>query len=358
MHYPSSHIRSRKMSVISQVLTNLPQRTLGSGKATLTVSPLGFGCMGMTHHRGPIKERASMVRLLREAVDCGCTFFDTAEIYAPFNNEELVGEALGNNGSVFVGTKFGHAFDENEVPVYGALDSSPKRIRKVCEASLKRLKRDVIDVFYQHRVDPKVSPEVVAETVKDLVKEGKVRYLGLCEASADVIRRSHKIFPVTVLQSEYHLMWRQAEYKIFPTLEELGIGFVPYSPLNRGFLAGSITPGTTFAAVNDNRFSLPRFTPYAIRKNYGIVEKLRDFGNRYGLSVAQVQLGWLLSKKPWIVPIPGTTRADHMKENFASGYASISESQWKTLEDEISLQPIIGSRYGKVETSQVKLCLI
>ena len=230
-----SKYKVKKMSVVFKILTNITQRTLGSGEAALTVSPLGFGCMGMTHHRGPIKERASMVRLLKEAVDCGCTFFDTAEIYGPFNNEELVGEALGDKAFIFVATKFGHAFDVNEKPIYGALDSSPKRIRKVCEASLKRLKRDVIDAFYQHRVDPKVPPEVVAETVKYLVKEGKVRHFGLCEASAEVIRRSHKIFPVTVLQSEYHLMWREAEHKIFPTLEELGIGFVPYSPLNRVF---------------------------------------------------------------------------------------------------------------------------
>lgn len=348
-----SKYKVKKMSVIFKTLTNITQRTLGSGEAALTVSPLGFGCMGMTHHRGPIKERASMVRLLKEAVDCGCTFFDTAEIYGPFNNEELVGEALGDNSSIFVATKFGHAFDVNEKPIYGALDSSPKRIRKVCEASLKRLKRDVIDVFYQHRVDPKVPPEVVAETVKDLVKEGKVRHFGLCEASAEVIRRSHKIFSVTVVQSEYHLMWREAEYKIFPTLEEFGIGFVPYSPLNRGFLAGSITPGTTFAAVNDNRSSLPRFTPDAISKNFTIVEKLKDFGNRHELSVAQVQLGWALSKKPWIVPIPGTTRAEHMKENFASGCVLIDEREWKTLEDEIMRQPIVGSRYGKVEAAQV-----
>lgn len=230
-----SKYKVKKMSVVFKTLTNITQRTLGSGEAALTVSPLGFGCMGMTHHRGPIKERASMVRLLKEAVDCGCTFFDTAEIYGPFNNEELVGEALGDKAFIFVATKFGHAFDVNEKPIYGALDSSPKRIRKVCEASLKRLKRDVIDAFYQHRVDPKVPPEVVAETVKYLVKEGKVRHFGLCEASAEVIRRSHKIFPVTVLQSEYHLMWREAEHKIFPTLEELGIGFFPYSPLNRVF---------------------------------------------------------------------------------------------------------------------------
>ena len=230
-----SKYKVKKMSVVFKTLTNITQRTLGSGEAALTVSPLGFGCMGMTHHRGPIKERASMVRLLKEAVDCGCTFFDTAEIYGPFNNEELVGEALGDKAFIFVATKFGHAFDVNEKPIYGALDSSPKRIRKVCEASLKRLKRDVSDAFYQHRVDPKVPPEVVAETVKYLVKEGKVRHFGLCEASAEVIRRSHKIFPVTVLQSEYHLMWREAEHKIFPTLEELGIGFVPYSPLNRVF---------------------------------------------------------------------------------------------------------------------------
>ena len=230
-----SKYKVKKMSVVFKTLTNITQRTLGSGEAALTVSPLGFGCMGMTHHRGPIKERASMVRLLKEAVDCGCTFFDTAEIYGPFNNEELVGEALGDKAFIFVATKFGHAFDVNEKPIYGALDSSPKRIRKVCEASLKRLKRDVIDAFYQHRVDPKVPPEVVAETVKYLVKEGKVRPFGLCEASAEVIRRSHKIFPVTVLQSEYYLMWREAEHKIFPTLEELGIGFVPYSPLNRVF---------------------------------------------------------------------------------------------------------------------------
>ena len=230
-----SKYKVKKMSVVFKTLTNITQRTLGSGEAALTVSPLGFGCMGMTHHRGPIKERASMVRLLKEAVDCGCTFFFFFLIYGPFNNEELVGEALGDKAFIFVATKFGHAFDVNEKPIYGALDSSPKRIRKVCEASLKRLKRDVIDAFYQHRVDPKVPPEVVAETVKYLVKEGKVRHFGLCEASAEVIRRSHKIFPVTVLQSEYHLMWREAEHKIFPTLEELGIGFVPYSPLNRVF---------------------------------------------------------------------------------------------------------------------------
>lgn len=341
------------MSQKPQSAIRLPYRTLGSGTAALTVSALGFGCMGMTHHRGPLKDRKEMIRLLHEAKDCGCTFFDTAEIYGPFNNEELVGDALGSDLSVAVATKFGHAFDADDVPIYGALDSSAARIRNVCEESLKRLKREVIDVFYQHRIDPKVPPEAVAETVKELIKEGKVRYFGLCEASSDYMRRAHKVLPVTVLQSEYHLMWRGAEDRVFPTLEELGIGFVPYSPLNRGFLAGSITPGTTFAKVNDNRSSLPRFTLEAIAKNYTIVERLKRFGKAHGMTVAQVQLAWLLSKAPWIVPIPGTTSEAHMLENFASAGFDIPKEDWTELENEISQVPILGDRYDQVENAQV-----
>lgn len=339
---------------IQQRFSEMPlrgKRVLGRGEAQMVVSELGFGAMGLTFHRGVPKDPREMKALLKLAADNGINFFDTAEIYGPFTNEELVGEALGHRLDVFIATKFGHRIADNGQPVYGALDSSAQRIRKVCEESLRRLKRDHIDLFYQHRVDPMVPIEEVADTVKTLIKEGKVLHFGLCEANEEIIRRAHKVQPVTAVQSEYHLMWRLPE-SYFNALEELGIGFVPYSPLNRGFLGGLINENTTFSSFNDNRSQLPRFTKNALKKNYPIVQTLHDFGQRYGATVAQVELAWLLKQKPWIVPIPGTTRLDHLVENMKTIECHIPDSAWKALESKLDGFPIEGDRYGAVEKRQ------
>jgi len=284
----------------------------------LEVSALGLGCMGMTFSYSPFPERSASIALLRQAVERGVTFFDTAEVYGPFNNEELVGEGLAPfKGQVVIATKFG--FDINDDGTHGpkGTDSSPARIRKVCEASLKRLGVDAIDLFYQHRVDPKVPIEDTAGAVKELIAEGKVRHFGMSEAGANTIRRAHAVHPVAALQSEYSLWYRKPEEEIIPTLEELGIGFVPFSPLGKGFLTGKMDETATFAKT-DIRSSIPRFTPEARVANHALVELLGKIGAALNASPAQIALAWLLAQKPWIVPIPGTTKLHRLEENVGA----------------------------------------
>ncbi len=289
------------------------RRTLGSGKSSLEVSALGLGCMGMSYSRGPAPDRKAMIALIRKAVEFGVTLFDTAEVYGPFINEELVGEALFPfRKEVIITTKFGHSI-VNGKHQEGALNSRPERIRQVAEESLKRLQSESIDLFYQHRFDPTVPIEDVAGTVKELIREGKVKHFGLCEVGSQTIRRAHAVQPLTAVQSEYSLMWRTPEAEVLPTLEELGIGFVPYSPLGRGYLAGGLNEHTKFDSRTDNRATLPRFTPKALKANRVLVDLLIEFGEQKGATSGQVALAWLLAQKPWIVPIPGTTKLAHLK---------------------------------------------
>ncbi|WP_082621642.1 aldo/keto reductase [Bordetella sp. N] len=328
-------------------------RALGSGDFRMEVSALGFGVMGMNYNRGVHPDRNAMIGLLRQAAERGVTLFDTAQIYGPFVNEALAGEALYPfRNSVNVTTKFGHRIVDGKY-IEGELDSSPSNIRRVAEASLKRLRVETIALFYQHRLDPAVPIEEVAGTVKDLIREGKVRNFGLCEVSAQTIRRAHAVQPVTAVQSEYHLMWRDQE-EIFPVLEELGIGFVPYSPLNRGFLGGGITEYTRFDSGNDNRSTLPRFTPDAIRANQAIVEVLSTFGRTRGLTAAQVALAWALAKAPWIVPIPGTTKLAHLDENLRAAHVSLTEGDVSELEASVATIQIVGDRYPAAQQKQVE----
>lgn len=327
-------------------------RILGSGDAAIKVTALGFGCMGMNYNRGMAKDEKEMIKLLHKCVDFGINLFDTAEVYGPHINETLVGKGLYRYKNINVTTKFGHKIVNGKY-YYGELDSSPKQIRKVCEESLKRLRRDVIDIFYQHRFDPKIPIEEVAGTVKELIKEGKVRHFGLCEVSSEIIRKAHAVQPVTAVQSEYHLMWQMPEKNIFPTLEELGIGFVPYSPLNRGYLAGTMDENTKFYEANDNRHTLPRFTPEAMKKNYVIIETMKEFGASKGANPAQVALSWLLHKRPYIVPIPGTTIEAHLRENLAALNFKWTNEEWAAFEDKISSIEIFGDRYNAAQQKQV-----
>ncbi len=327
-------------------------RILGSGGAAMKVTALGFGCMGMNYNRGMAKDEKEMIRLLHKCVDFGINLFDTAEVYGPHINETLVGKGLYKYKNINVTTKFGHKIVNGKY-YYGELDSSPKQIRKVCKESLKRLRRDVIDIFYQHRFDPKIPIEEVAGTVKELIKEGKVRHFGLCEVSPEIIRKAHAVQPVTAVQSEYHLMWQAPEKNIFPVLEELGIGFVPYSPLNRGYLAGTMNENTKFYEANDNRHTLPRFTPEAMKKNYVIIDAMKEFGASKGANPAQVALSWLLHKRPYIVPIPGTTVEAHLKENLAALNFKWTNEEWAAFEDKISNIEIFGDRYNAAQQKQV-----
>lgn len=327
------------------------KRTLGKGTAAMEVSALGFGCMGLNYHRSEHPDKKQAVYLLHQAVEHGITLFDTAETYGPFINEELVGEGLkGYGDKIQITTKFGFNYDGNKVT---GLNSSPKRIRDMVEQSLKRLKRDYIDMLYQHRFDPNTPIEDVAGTVKELIKEGKVKHWGMCEVSAATLRKAHKELPLTALQSEYHLMWREPEQDILPTLKELGIGLVPYSPLNRGFLSGMLNEYTKFDEKNDNRATFPRFTPEAMRHNMAIIEILNQFGRTRGITPAQIALAWLLNKADWIVPIPGTTKLSHLEENIRAADVKISEKEWKTLENKLSEIKIMGSRYPADQQAQV-----
>lgn len=326
-------------------------RTLGSGPVAMTVSALGFGCMGMSYHRGVHPGREQMIRLLRQAVDRGVDFFDTAETYGPYINEELVGEALAPvRRQIMICTKFGFRHENGRAT---GLDSRPEQIRRVAESSLKRLRTDVIDLFYQHRLDPNVPIEDVAGTVQDLIRQGKVKRFGLCEVGVDTIRRAHAVQPVTAIQSEYHLMWREPEEQVLPLCRQLGIGFVPYSPLNRGFLGGDLNEHTRFDSGNDNRNTLPRFTPAAMRANMAIVEVLHRFGRARGATAAQLAMAWLLAKHPSIVPIPGTTKLAHLEENLRTLEFPLSAGEVQELENLISPIAIVGARYPAAEQQRI-----
>ncbi|MDE2293597.1 MAG: aldo/keto reductase [Elusimicrobia bacterium] len=309
------------------------------------VSALGLGCMGMSFGYGPAGEKSEMASVLRAAVERGVTFFDTAEVYGPYANEELVGEALAPfKGKVFIATKFGFRLDPSAPRGMSGLDSRPAHIKEVADASLKRLRVEAIDLFYQHRVDPAVPIEDVAGAVKDLIKAGKVRHFGLSEAGAGTIRRAHAVQPVTAVQSEYSLWWRRPERDVLPVLEELGIGFVPYSPLGRGFLTGKLGAGTPFD-LKDFRNTLPRFTPEARRANQAVVDLLAGIATRKGGTPAQVALAWLLSRRPWIVPIPGTTKKARMEENAGAADLELSKEDLAELDGAAARIVIQGERY-------------
>jgi aryl-alcohol dehydrogenase-like predicted oxidoreductase len=321
-------------------------RTRKLGNSGLEVSAIGLGCMGMNHHRGPAPDRKEMIALIRAAVERGVTFFDTAEVYGPFTNEELVGEALEPmQQDVVIATKFG--FDLGPGGSDG-LNSRPERIRQVAEDSLKRLRVAAIDLFYQHRVDPNVPIEDVAGAVRDLIVEGKVRHFGLSEAGAQTIRRAHAVQPVAAIQSEYSLWWRRPEAEVLPVCEELGIGFVPYSPLGRGFLAGKIDENTRFGS-NDNRTTLPRFTPEARKANRPMVRLLEEIADQQAATPAQIALAWLLARKPWIIPIPGTTKLQRLAENIGAAALALTPDDRRHIEDAASQIPVQGDRYPRAE---------
>ncbi len=312
------------------------------GKSGLEVSALGFGCMGISFGYGPATSRAEGIAIIRAAVDGGVTLFDSAEAYGPFTNEELVGEALGPvRDQVVIATKFGFKFEAGK---QAGLDSRPAHIREVADASLKRLGTDRIDLFYQHRVDPNVPIEDVAGAVKDLIREGKVKHFGLSEAGVQTIRRAHGVQPVTALQSEYSLWWREPEQEVLPTLEELGIGFVPFSPLGKGFLTGKIDEKTTFDST-DFRNVVPRFTPQNRKANLAFVEWLTKFAERKKATPAQIALAWLLAQKPWIVPIPGTTKVHRLKENVGAAAIELTQDDLRQIEDALAQIKVQGDRY-------------
>lgn len=349
---PKTNSSSRTKELNLPVITQ--SRTLGTGKFGMEVSALGLGLMGMSYNRGPHPDRNALIDVIRQAVEHGVTLFDTAQVYGPLINEELAGEALyPYRNKVSVTTKFGHSIVDGKYQV-GKLNSRPENIRKVAEESLKRLKVEVIELFYQHRLDPEVPIEDVAGTVKDLIHEGKVKRFGLCEVGAQTIRRAHAVQSVTAVQSEYHLMWREPEKDVLPVLEELGIGFVPYSPLNRGFLGGALNEYRRFDPSNDNRATLPRFTPEAMRTNMALVEVLNAFGRTRGVTSAQVALGWLLARKPWIVPIPGTTKMAHLEENLRAANQELTASDVTELEAAVSKVEIVGARYPAEQEKQVQ----
>jgi aryl-alcohol dehydrogenase-like predicted oxidoreductase len=315
------------------------------GNSNLEVSALGLGCMGMTFSYGPPPDKRETIALLRSAVERGVTFFDTAEVYGPLNNEELVGEALFPvRDQVVIATKFGFKLDPNGGPKWIGLDSRPEHIKDVAEGSLKRLKVEAIDLFYQHRVDPDVPIEDVAGAVKDLIQEGKVKHFGLSEAGVRTIRRAHAVQPVTALQSEYSLWTRQPEREVVPALEELGIGFVPFSPLGKGFLTGAITEQTTLDST-DFRSTLPRFTPEARKANKALVDLLTTIGQRKKATPAQIALAWLLAQKPWIVPIPGTTKLARLEENLGAAALELSAADLREIEHAASQITVQGARY-------------
>jgi aryl-alcohol dehydrogenase-like predicted oxidoreductase len=317
----------------------MQKRTLGN--SGLEVSAIGYGCMGLSHGYGPATDKQEGIELIRAAVEHGVTFFDTAEAYGPFTNEELVGEALAPvRDRVVIATKFG--FEDGDAQA--GLDSRPERIREVAEASLTRLKTDRIDLFYQHRVDPDVPIEDVAGMVRELIGEGKVKHFGLSEAGAQTIRRAHAVQPVTALQSEYSLWWQEPEEEILPTLEELGIGFVPFSPLGKGFLTGKIDENTSFDST-DFRNIVPRFTPEARKANQALVELLGEIAERKEATSAQIALAWLLAQKPWIVPIPGTRRLERLEENIGAVAVELTPDDLQEIESAASRITVQGARY-------------
>jgi aryl-alcohol dehydrogenase-like predicted oxidoreductase len=321
----------------------MQKRTLGN--SGLEVSGVGLGCMGMSFGYGPAADEQEMISLIRSAVDVGVTFFDTAEAYGPFKNEELVGKALSPvREQVVIATKFGFHFDPNGKQA--GLDSRPEHVKEVAEASLQRLNIEAIDLFYQHRVDPNVPIEDVAGAVKELIEEGKVRHFGLSEAGVQTIRRAHAVQPVTALQSEYSLWWREPEAEILPALEELGIGFVPFSPLGKGFLTGKIDENTSFDST-DFRNTVPRFTPEARKANRALVDLLGSIAERKKATPAQIALAWLLAQKPWIVPIPGTTKRHRLEENVAAALVELTEGDLRDIESAASQITVQGARYSE-----------
>lgn len=331
----------------------MKKRTLGSSGPE--VSALGLGCMGMSWAYGAPGDRSEMIRLLRDAVDLGITFFDTAEVYGPLVNEELLGEGLEPvRDKVIIATKFGWKLDPNGGAWPIGRDSRPEHIKEVADASLKRLRTDHIDIFYQHRVDPEVPIEDVAGAVADLIKAGKVGHFGLSEASASTIRRAHAVQPVTVVQSEYSLWSRDPEGEVLPVLEELGIGFVPYSPLGRGFLTGAFTANTQFAA-DDFRAGNPRFSAEALQKNVALVETLKAIAEPKGATPGQLALAWLLARKPWIVPIPGTRKRSRLEENIGAVSLELSEADLAAIEAAVESNKVEGQRYRDDELSMVNL---
>lgn len=322
--------------------TKMQTRKLGN--SNLEVSAIGLGCMGMSFGYGTVSDEKEMIALIRSAVESGVTFFDTAEVYGPYINEELVGKALDPfKGNVVIATKFGFNFQDG---VNTGLNSRPENIRKVAEESLKRLRIDAIDLFYQHRVDPNVPIEDVAGAVKDLIQEGKVKHFGLSEAGVQVIRRAHAVQPVTALQSEYSLWWREPEAEIIPTLEELGIGFVPYSPLGKGFLTGKMDQNTTFDS-KDFRSTVPRLSPENLKANMAFVDLISAVAQRKNATPAQIALAWLLAQKPWIVPIPGTTKLHRLKENLGAASVELTADELQEIKSAADKFEIHGTRYSE-----------
>jgi aryl-alcohol dehydrogenase-like predicted oxidoreductase len=320
-------------------------KTRKLGKSGLEVSAIGLGCMGMSFGYGPPKDKQEMISLLHTAVERGVTFFDTAEVYGPFTNEELVGEALAPfRERIVIATKFGFKPSSKGESRWTELDSRPEHIKEVAEASLKRLRTDYIDLFYQHRVDPNVPIEEVAGAVKELIRQGKVKHFGLSEPGVQTIRRAHAVQPVTAIQNEYSLWWRAPEAEVLPTLEGLGIGFVPYSPLGRGFLTGKMNENTTFDS-SDFRNMLPRFTPEARKANQALVDLLGEIAKRKNATPAQIALAWLLAQKPWIVPIPGTTKLKRLEENIRGASIRLTPEDLREIENAASKIKVLGARY-------------
>ncbi|TDN84768.1 aryl-alcohol dehydrogenase-like predicted oxidoreductase [Salegentibacter sp. 24] len=347
MSYASNPLMTENKKGIGTILNK--KRKLGSKKNPLEVSAIQLGCMGMTNGRGIHPDHQTMVNLIRQAADRGCDFFDTAEVYGPYVNEELVGEALAPiRNKVAISTKFGFDIEGPNV-----MNSRPEHIRKVAEQSLKRLKTDRIDLFLQHRVDPNVPIEDVAGTVKDLIKEGKVLHFGLSEAGAQTIRRAHAVCPVTAVQSEYSFMTRLPEEFIFSTLQELEIGFVAYSPLCRGLLSGNLTEYSDLN-TNDIRGSWPRFKPAALRSNIRIVEALNEFGKTRGMTTSQICIAWMMSKYPFIVPLPGTTKLSHLEEDFRAADFTLTQPEIDEIESKIAKIGVVGDRYDALQQSRVE----
>jgi aryl-alcohol dehydrogenase-like predicted oxidoreductase len=328
--------------------TNVTQHTIQKrklGNSNLEVSAIGLGCMGMSFGFGPAMDKQEGIKLIRAAVERGVTFFDTAEVYGPFTNEELVGEALAPvRGQVKIATKFGFDIDPKTGQNLGSVNSRPEHIKQVAEASLKRLKTDVIDLYYQHRVDPNVPIEDVAGAVKDLIQQGKVKHFGLSEAGVQVIRRAHAVQPVTALQSEYSIWWREPEQEILPTLEELGIGFVPFSPLGKGFLTGKINADTKFGET-DFRNIVPRFTEENRKANQGVVDLITKFAEQKKATPAQIALAWILAQKPWMVPIPGTTKLHRLEENIGAANVQLTADDLRQIDNASAKIPVQGARY-------------
>ncbi|MBT2535641.1 aldo/keto reductase [Arthrobacter sp. ISL-69] len=332
----------------------MDKRTLGT--SGLEVSAIGLGCMSMTGGYSDRPDRREMISLIRTAVERGVTFFDTAEIYGPYANEELVGEALAPyRGKVVIATKFGWDIDPIERKPGGGVDSRPEVIKRVVEGSLERLGVEAIDLYYQHRVDPEVPIEDVAGAVKELIEAGKVKHFGMSEAAAGTIRRAHAVQPVTAVQSEYSLWWRRPEREVLAACEELGIGFVPYSPLGKGFLTGTITAATTFDAGNDIRSTIPRFAPEALRHNEAVVGLLAGIAQRKGVTPGQIALAWLLARKPWIVPIPGTRKLHRLEENIGSADVELTAGELAEIEEAASKIEVAGGRYNEAAERMTNL---